>query len=143
MKKNVQKTIPVVSTEKWKHLPKNELVKNAYDLYVSKLSGKEVINADLGIAVKFTKWTAKKTTKGSALYYKKAAVIEVLGDLVQYAEFSNWGNRKNSDKDSVIGYLNMKVKVEIDGILEHIHLVIQVKNNGKFQYTMEVNKKNR
>ena len=143
MKKYKQQIIPMVSTESWKQLTKKELIEHAYELYLSKLSGVEVINEDLGITVKFEKWSAKKTTKGSALYSKKAAIIEVLDDLVRYAEFSNWGNRKDNDITSVIGYFNMKVMVKIDGILEHIHLVIQVKNNGKFHYTMEVNKKNR
>jgi len=143
MKKYVQKIIPEVSTENWKELTKKELVKNAYELYLSKLAGIEVINQDLGITVKFEKWSARKTTKGGALYSKKAAIIEVLADLVRYAEFSNWGNRKENDLSSVIGYLNMKAKVKIDDILEHLHLVIQVKNNGKFHYTMEINKKNR
>jgi hypothetical protein len=51
------------------------------------------------------------------------------------------GGRKPTDGNFVIGYLNFKAKVRIDGKLEHVHLIIRVRNTGKFHYSMEVNKK--
>jgi hypothetical protein len=61
--------------------------------------------------------------------------------LIRYAKYNNWGDRKPKDDDFVIGYLNFKVKCRINGKLEHIHLVVRLRNTGEFHYVLEVNKK--
>jgi hypothetical protein len=74
------------------------------------------------------------------MYSKKAAVAMCLPELLKYSEYNNFGNRKESDSETVIGYLNFKGKCFIDGKKETVHLVVQFHKGGKFHYSIEVNK---
>ena len=140
MKKYKQTVIPEVSTANWKTKTYSEARKKVMDYYRTHyLNGKKVTNQHLGITVEFDPDGADKTSRGGAIYLKKKCLVEVLSEMIQYAEYSNWGDRKAKDKPSVIGFLNFKVKVKIDEKIENIHLVIRVTNDGKFHYTMEVN----
>jgi hypothetical protein len=144
MAKYKQTVIPETSTKDWITLTKNEVRERLYNEYRERYYGKKIINQSLGITVEFEYAGARKTSHGSAVYSKKACLITVLDKLIRYAEYSNWGDRKNTDDPHVIGYLNFKVKVKIDEKVEHVHLVIRVRNTGRFHYAMEVNKiKNR
>lgn len=144
MAKYKQSVIPEAFTEEWVKLTKQEVRKKLYDEYRTRCYGKKVINQSLGITVEFEHEGARKASYGSAIYSKKACLVSVLDRLVRYAEYSNWGDRKTKDDPHVIGYLNFKAKVKVDGKVEHVHLVIRVRNTGKFHYAMEVNKiKNR
>ena len=144
MTKYIQKVIPETFTTDYVKLSPEELRKKAFEEYRTLHFGKEVINEDLKIMVKFEREGARKTTYSPPTYSKKMCLIPILDQLVKYAKYNNWGDRKNNDADFVIGYLNFKVKCRIDGKLEHIHLVIRVRNTGEFHYVMEVNKiKNR
>ena len=112
--------------------------KKMFDYYKGHYTGKKVVNKDIGIAVEFERAGSKKTSYGGSLYPKKACLVEVLDQLIRYAKYSKWGERKATDPDYVIGFLNFKVKVRINGVLEYVHLVIRVRNTGKFHYSLEV-----
>ena len=143
MKKYKQTVIPEASTNEWKHLSVKDMRKRMLDEYQKRHKGKNVVNQHLGITINFQTFGAKKTSRGAAAYSKKACLISVLDKLVRYAEYSNWGERKSTGPSSVVGFLNFKAKVKIDGKLEHIHLAVCLRNDGKFHYSMEVNKKSR
>jgi hypothetical protein len=144
MKKYKQTVIPETSTKEWLPLTRMELRAKLFNEYRTRYYGKKVINQSLGITVGFELEGARKTSHGSAAYSKKACLITVLDKLIRYAEFTNWGEPKATDPSYVIGFLNFKAKVKIDGKLELVHLVIRVRNTGKFHYVMEVNQiKNR
>jgi hypothetical protein len=140
MAKYKQTVIPETSTKDWVTLTKKELREKLYSEYRSRYYGKKVINQSLGITVEFEQEGTRKTSYGGAAYSKKACLITVLDKLIRYAEYSNWGDRKESDNSHVIGYLNFKAKVKIDEKIEHVHLVIRVRNTGRFHYSMEINK---
>ena len=140
MKKYKQTVIPQAFTAEWKNMPVKEFHEKVSTYYRTRYQGKcRVINQHLGIVVEFDREGVNKTSYGGHLYTKKACLVEVLDKMIRYAEYNNWGNRKPTDKPTVIGYLNFKVKVKIDGKMEYVHLVIRVTNNGKFHYSMEVN----
>jgi len=141
MKKYKQTVIPEVSTDDWKHLSVDQVREKLFNEYRNRYKGKKVVNQDLGICVKFEVSGARKVSHGTATYSKKACLISVLDQLIEYAEYNNWGNRKEKDPPNVVGYFNFKAKVKIDGKIEHIRLVIRLRNDGKFHYSMEVNKK--
>ena len=134
-----QAIIPEVATKEWTGLPLSVTRKKMLDYYKKHYTGKRVINKDIGIAVEFERAGSKKTSYGGYLYPKKACLVEVLDQLIRHAEYSNWGERKATDPDYVIGFLNFKVKVRINGALKHVRLVIRVRNTGKFHYSLEVN----
>jgi hypothetical protein len=141
MGKYRQKVIPSASTAEWRTLNIAMLHKKMYAEYRSRYDGKNVVNQHLGITIGFETGSAKKTALGSAAYSKKACLVSVLDQLLCYAEYNNWGDRKAKDPANVIGFFNFKAKVRIDGKLEHVHLVVRVRKDGKFHYAMEVNKK--
>jgi hypothetical protein len=144
MKKYKQTIIPETSTKDWTQLSVPEVRRKLFDEYRRRYYGKKVINQCLGITIEFEREGARKTGYSNPTYSKKACLITILDQLIHYAEYNNWGDCKPTDPDHVIGFLNFKVKVRIDGVLEYVHLVIRVRNNGKFHYSMEVNKmKNR
>ncbi|MEI6435236.1 MAG: hypothetical protein WCP32_10355 [Bacteroidota bacterium] len=139
--KYIQTIIPKVSTDQLENIKKSSLrafVKTYYsENFQNKIS---VINEDLGIKVEFIGDGTKKTSFGAAMYLKKAATILILDKLIKYAKYSNWGDRKDNDKSTVIGYLNFKVKVFIDGKICHFAINIQVRNTGKFHYSLDENR---
>jgi hypothetical protein len=140
MLKYEQTTIPEASTEGWTGLKPLATRKKVFEYYKAHyLNGSRIINQHLNIAVDFERSGADKTSFGGHIYPKKACLVEILDKLIRYAAFSNWGNPKENDLPSVVGYLNFKVKAKIDGALEHIHLVVRLTNNGRFHYSMEVN----
>jgi len=140
-KKYKQTIIPEVSIGEWETLPVYHSRKKMFDHYRNHYVGRCVKNQHLGISVEFDIVGARKTSQGGSIYPKKKCLIEILDKMIEYAEYSNWGDRKENDPPHIIGYLNFNVKVKIDDSLEHIHLVVRVTNDGKFHYYMEVNKK--
>jgi len=125
----------------WKNKTKDELRKLLIDYVQKHFKGLEVVNKDLKITVKISVSGGRKTAKGGAMYHKKAESIRALPQIIEIAEYNNWGNRKSTDSAVVVGYLNFKSKCYIDGKLEHIRLAIQFQKGGKYYYNIEINKK--
>jgi hypothetical protein len=100
-----------------------------------------IINDDLFIPVTISVKSCRKTAYGEAMYMKKAAVSRILPEIVKYATYNNFGERKSGDSASVIGYLNFKCFCVIDGKKECVRLSVQFQKGGKFYYNIEVNKK--
>jgi len=133
-----QKIIPKTSIIKYKSYSKRDLqhfVKNYYKKnYQNKISVK---NLDLGITIDFIGKGKNKSAYGAAMYSKKAAAITILDKLLKYAKYTNWGDKKDNDPDFVIGYLNFKVKFKIDSKITFFALNVQVRNDGKFHYSLD------
>lgn len=140
-KKYKQTIIPQVEIPKsWKTKTSAELREITFNELL-KLKGKVVQNQHLKINIEISVSGMKKTTHGSSMYSKKAALACCLVDLLCYAEYNNWGDRKDKDSAAVIGYLNFKAKCVIDKKPETVHLVVRFQKDGKFHYCVEVNKK--
>jgi len=143
-KKYKQTFIPEISTERWENLPLREVQKKMTEHYRAKYPNtRKVVNQHLGIKVGFESAGLTKTCKGGSNYPAKNCLIEILDKLIRYAEFNNFGDRKPKDKQNVLGYLNFKVKVKINGEIEYIHLTIRITNRSEgrftFHYSMSVN----
>ena len=142
MAKYKQNIIPIVQTpEKWKNLSQKELRRKVFDYIKENFANRGTVkNNCLGINVQITVHASRKTAYGEAMYLKKAAVIIALPEIIQNAVYNNWGDRKDSDGENIIGFLNFKCKCIIDNKTEHLRLAIRVQNDGKFYYNVEVNK---
>ncbi|GHU85408.1 hypothetical protein FACS1894153_0570 [Bacteroidia bacterium] len=141
MKKYKQIIIPETSTTEWKGLTIPQIRNKMLSDYKSRYTGVSVINKDLGIKVEFETGGAKKTSHGGSVSVKKASLLPVLDELVRYAEYNNYGGRKDSDAPNIVGFLNFKAKVKIDAKVENVHLVVRIKNDGKFHYFLYLNRK--
>lgn len=134
-----QTIIPRFSTTVILPLKPLEVRKLVYRIYRESFSGTKVINESKSILILFTQLGAKKTAFGGGIYPKKAVLISGLDKIVKYGEFTNFGSPKPSDAKYVVGYLNFKCKVIIDNKPELLRYSIQLRNDGKFYYSFDIN----
>jgi len=134
MKKYKQTEIPSVGI-----LKKKDLAQYVKQYYRKNLQGKNVINKHLNVRVSFTSLGQGKIAYGGRKTMKKAAIIQCLDKLVEVAQYNNFGIRKPTDPQSVLGYLNFKAKVKINDVLEHVRITVLIKKNGKMYYNHEIN----
>ena len=140
MKKYKQAVIPKVSIpDEWKTKTGKELRDIVHEK-LQAIKGKTVINEHLKIIINISGKGLRKTTYGAIMYPKKAALSFCLLELLKHAEYNNWGDKKVKDGLHIIGYLNFKAKCVIDNKVENVHLAVQFQKDGKFHYSMEINK---
>lgn len=130
-----QKIIPSIKTQ-YKGYNMREYVRKYYTEHVQ---GITVINKHIGLTIYFGADGKSELANGRSIYAKKAALVQCLPELLTHAVYSNFGARKYSDPESIFGYANFNAKVYIDGKLEHVHITVLVKANGKAYYCHEIN----
>ena len=90
----------------------------------------------------FTSEGGRKIAYGEAMYSAKAAVIEHLDTLIKNSTYNNWGDRKPSDSEEILGYLNFKSKITIDGKKRHVRIAISVDKDRNLKFkSYDVGKK--
>ncbi len=135
-----QNIIPKTSIpEEWKYLTSKEL-RNVVLEKAKGLVSEKVKNIDTGILIEFSVTNARKLSRGGSIYLKKAALVPILPELIRVAEYSNFGQRKETDNPEVLGFLNFKAKCLIDGKAEFVRLSVQFCRRNRFFYNVEVNK---
>jgi hypothetical protein len=118
--------VPEVSTERFKQMKVSELRAFTLDYYLSHLKGKKVAIKNHLKEVIFTTKAGRKIAKGEAMYSEKAAVIEHLEELIKNSTYNNWGSRKETDSPNILGFLNFKSKLTIDGEKRHVRIAISL-----------------
>ncbi|MBR6311285.1 MAG: hypothetical protein IKR52_08840 [Paludibacteraceae bacterium] len=137
-----QKIVPEVTTPvEWKNKKIKDIRKIVLDFIREHYVGKVFRNEDTGLKILISVKSARKTAYGEAIYFKKAAAIIALPLILKYATYNNFGKRKENDGDNILGYLNFKCKIKIDGRVENLRIAVQFQTGGKFYYNIEVNKK--
>lgn len=141
MTKYVQKYIPSVTTPSaWKALSASQLRKAVANCMM-KFRDLSVKNLDRNIDIVINKKAIGKTAYGEAIYGKKAAAAQVLPELLKYAKYNNWGERKAGDPEDLIGFMNFKAKCKIDGKIESVRLAVHFYKDGYFYYNIEISTK--
>lgn len=132
--------VPEVSTEKFKKMSVPELREYTLEYYLENYGGKSLSKKffkEEDIHIEFFNTAGKKLQK--PIYKEKVAVLEHLESLIKNSTYNNWGNRKESSPPNIIGYLNFKAKVTIDGEKRHVRISIAVDRDRKFRFkTLEV-----
>ena len=133
-------TVPEVSTERFKQMSVPELREYTLEYYLENYGGKSLSKKffkEEDIHIEFFNTAGKKLQK--PIYKEKVAVLEHLESLIKNSTYNNWGNRKESSPPNIIGYLNFKAKVTIDGEKRHVRISIAVDRDRKFRFkTFEV-----
>lgn len=119
-------SVSEVSTERFKQMKVSELRAFTLDYYLSHLKGKKVAIKNHLKEVIFTTKAGRKIAKGEAMYSEKAAVIEHLEELIKNSTYNNWGSRKETDSPNILGFLNFKSKLTIDGEKRHVRIAISL-----------------
>ena len=132
--------VPEVSTERFKQMSVPELREYTLEYYLENYGGKSISKnffKEDNIQIEFFNTAGKKLQK--PIYKEKVAVLEHLESLIKNSTYNNWGNRKESSPPNIIGYLNFKAKVTIDGEKRHVRISIAVDRDRKFRFkTLEV-----
>ena len=132
--------VPEVSTERFKKMSVPELREYTLEYYLENYGGKSISKnffKEDNIQIEFFNTAGKKLQK--PIYKEKVAVLEHLESLIKNSTYNNWGNRKESSPPNIIGYLNFKAKVTIDGEKRHVRISIAVDRDRKFRFkTLEV-----
>lgn len=133
-------SVPEVSTERFKQMSVPELREYTLEYYLENYGGKSLSKKffkEEDIHIEFFNTAGKKLQK--PIYKEKVAVLEHLESLIKNSTYNNWGNRKESSPPNIIGYLNFKAKVTIDGEKRHVRISIAVDRDRKFRFkTFEV-----
>lgn len=134
MKKYKQTFIPEITI-----VAKENLSKYIREEYTKYVQGRVVVNKDIGLTIYFGSDGKAELAHGRRLYAKKAALVQCLPELLEVAEYNNFGQRKKKDNQSIFGYANFKAKVAINDVIEHVRITVLVKANGKAYYCHEIN----
>lgn len=125
--------VPEVSTERFKKMKVNELRAFTLRYYNLFLKGDSVTIERHLKEVVFTNKAGRKIAHGEAMYSEKAAVIAQLKTLIKNSTYNNWGDRKPQDHPDILGYLNFKSKITIDGEKRHLRISIIVDKDRKLK----------
>ena len=125
--------VPEVSTERFKKMKVNELRAFTLKYYNLFLKGDSVTIERHLKEVVFTNKAGRKIAHGEAMYSEKAAVIAQLKTLIKNSTYNNWGDRKPQDHPDILGYLNFKSKITIDGEKRHLRISIIVDKDRKLK----------
>ena len=135
-------SVPEVSTERFKQMSVRELRVFTLKYYELFLKGDSVTIEKHLKEVVFISSAGRKIARGEAMYSAKAAVIAHLKTLIKNSTYNNWGDRKDSDGKDVLGYLNFKSKLTIDGEKRLVRISLVVYRDRKTELkNVEVGKK--
>lgn len=121
-----------LSTDDFKKMSVSELREFTMNYYRENLKGKRISPEKFPIIIEFTARGEKKLY--APMYSAKASVIEHLEELIKNSTYNNWGNRKKTDSPDVLGYLNFKSKLTIDGEKRHIRISVIVDDKRKTRF---------
>ncbi len=115
----------------FKNMTVTELRAFTLNYYKKFLTGKSIDIENHISEIEFTNKNGRKLAKGGAMYSSKAAIIDKLDGLIRRSTYNNWGERKKTDHPEIIGFLNFKSKLMIDGEKRHIRISIEIWRGGK------------
>ena len=125
---------PEINTLAFKKMKVTELREFTLEFYRLFLKGKKKEIEKHLKEVVFTSEGGRKIAYGEAMYSAKAAVIEHLDTLIKNSTYNNWGDRKTSDNEEILGYLNFKSKITIDGKKRHVRIAISVDKDRNMKF---------
>ena len=138
MEKYKQDTIP--ETTLFNTKTEQELKQAIKVFYKQNIQGKVIRNKHTGIEIRFTSDGLGKISEARRIGRTNAAVVQILIVLLENAEYSNMGQRKPTDKENVLGYLNFKVKAKVEEKLYHFRIAVKLKTDMKAYYNHTVNR---
>ncbi|WP_394907512.1 hypothetical protein [uncultured Mesonia sp.] len=131
-----------ISTENFKEFSTPELRAFILKYYNLFLKNKTLAIKNSLQKVELLSRAGRKISKGSAAYKAKAAVIEHFEVVLKNSTYNNWGEPKPKDSPDLLGYMNFKSKVNIDGKNRHVRISVEVfKDKKTLLKSYEVGKK--
>jgi hypothetical protein len=97
-----------------------------------------VKNKDKGITVRFSSVGRNHVLYARSAGFEKLAAIFALTDMVENAKFTNFKNPDPRDSLQVLGFMNFKCAVAVNGRQLHFRVVVRVATSGNFFYDLSV-----
>ena len=138
MEKYKQEFIPEINLFTAK--TEQELKQAIKVFYKQNIQGQVITNKHTGIGIRFTSDGLGKMSEARRIGRVNAAAVQILMALLENAEYSNMGQRKSTDKENVLGYLNFKAKAKIEGKPYHFRIAVKLKTDMKAYYNHTVNR---
>ena len=124
----------IIDTE-WKKLPKRALGKISEKYFDKYLKGKKVINIENNVEIILAKTGWRHTIRTNKTTYNNIIIFKKLKEVIERAQFINFGELKEKDVKSTIGFLNYKSEVLINNKEQHtVKISVRIDENGKFYY---------
>lgn len=120
-----------INTDQFNKMTVTELRKFTLQYYREVLKDKKIAIENSLKQVEFVNKSGRKIAKGGAMYKEKAAIIEHLETVIKNSTYNNFGKPKLSDKKDVLGYLNFKSKLLVDGKKRHVRISVILYENRK------------
>ena len=118
-----------ISTKDFQKMKVGDLKRFTLNYYEKFLKDRKIAIKNSLKKVQFINKAGRKIAYGGSMYSAKAAIIEHLEEIIKNSTYNNWGNRKPKDHKDVLGYLNFKSKVKIDGEKRHVRISVEVYKN--------------
>lgn len=131
-----------ISSDKFSSFTTRELRVFMLQYYNQFLKGKNIAAGNAIKNIELLNRAGRKISKGSAVYSAKAAVVEHLEEVIKNSTYNNFGKPKEKDNKDLLGYMNFKSKVLIDGEKRHVRVVVELfKSRKTLLKTYEIGKK--
>lgn len=114
------------------------LKKEMKTFYNTRLKGKTVKNKDKGISIVLSSVGRNHILYARAVGFEKLIAIKKLPAMIRDAEYTNFKEPDADDSKDILGYMNFKVNVCINGETHHFRIVVRLTRNGKFFYDHSV-----
>jgi len=134
MSKYKQQIIPAVNESLFKDMNLSDIKKFVRKYYNENIKGETVKNKHKGISVRFTRKGIEHVVYARKGGKEKYKAVTVLQEMMRNAEYTNFKEKENKDVKAVLGYLNFKVKVNIDKKIHSFRLVVRLTVHGNFFY---------
>ena len=115
-----------------------KLKKEMKSFYNTHLKGKTVKNKDKGISIILSSVGRNHVLYARAAGFEKLIAIKKLHEMVREAEYCNFKEPDADDGKDILGYMNFKVNVCINGETLLFRIVVRLTKNGKFFYDHSV-----
>ena len=114
------------------------LKKEMKSFYNTHLKGKTVKNKDKGINVILSRVGRDHVLYARAAGFEKLIAFKKLDEMIREAEYCDFQEPDADDGKHILGYMNFKVNVCINGDVLLFHIVVRLTKDGKFFYDHSV-----
>ncbi len=126
--------IPIVEDSQFKGMKLGEIRNFVKAHYESKFKGKNVINEDKGITVTLGREGLHHTIYARNAGYIKLKALLIINEMIESAVYCNFKDADSDDPKDIIGYMNFKSKVIIEGLNHVFRISVRLSKEGKFFY---------
>jgi len=127
-----------LNTKEFDNLTIQEVKTYMKSYYLEHIEGKQIVNKDKGITIKFNANGRNKTLNW--LTKREAVVLKNIVYLLKTAKFSNVKTPKpKHEKQGVLFFMNFQIKCIVDNQKTNFHVAVKITKQGSFQYDLYEN----